>query len=433
MAACSKLVSVLVGLLFGLVGGNAFAGFAQVSPPSGYSAPGGVSMYKAATNDVSFTGGVRGASGVINVAGRSVTMPAAYRFAANAGGAAARSAFGNPYLFIAIAAGTAIYDWYNASGYGLVNGQWVKMNPYACYSNCYEYLVSNVWYPHMQLAANAQIGKYMNNGYAAGNGVITSVEMQSSSPGSAYRYKIGAVNYTSAWYGPNSTRARAVDQPGGTPAVQSEFEAALSPKAIPAGLPQMLPDPLPILSPVLNPSADAVPVPVPMRVPQGLPVPVPDTNPQQYKTPVIDLVPVPDSPWMVDAQPKEIIKTDATPLPMSEPVPSTPPAGQTATEKVTPDLCEKNPGILACQTFKPDELTPTAVPNTDRAMSITQDSGWGQGNGSCPAPRSVSVAGMSLTMPFTLLCDFAQGIRPVVIALAWLTVAMGFIGFARKD
>ncbi|MDO8699117.1 MAG: hypothetical protein Q7J75_01605 [Rhodoferax sp.] len=106
---------------------SAFAGYAQVSPPSNWTTTAGAAMYKAASNDLSFTNGIRGvAQGALNVGGRSVVMPAAYRFAANAGSIAAASAFGNPALFTAFALGSAIYAWYNSSGYTLENGVWKK-------------------------------------------------------------------------------------------------------------------------------------------------------------------------------------------------------------------------------------------------------------------------------------------------------------------
>lgn len=97
------------------------------------------------------------------------------------------------------------------------------------------------------------------------------------------------------------------------------------------------------------------------------------------------------------------------------------------------DFCKKNPTALACVSPNLGELTDQPLGNENVALSITADSGWGAGVGSCPAPRTVQLSSISLSMPFDLLCDFAQGIRPVVIALAWLAAALGFIGFARRD
>jgi hypothetical protein len=84
-------------------------------------------------------------------------------------------------------------------------------------------------------------------------------------------------------------------------------------------------------------------------------------------------------------------------------------------------------------TDKLGSLEPETFSNTNRAMSITAQSGWGEGAGSCPSPRVVNVAGITLEMPFDLLCEFAVGIRPIIIALAWLSAALAFLGLSKRD
>lgn len=82
-----------------------------------------------------------------------------------------------------------------------------------------------------------------------------------------------------------------------------------------------------------------------------------------------------------------------------------------------PDLCEKNPDILACQ--KLGELK-DEIPKSERTIEYAPvDLGWG--SGSCPAPHSLSVHGQSLSMSYQPACDFLSNwIRPVVIAFALL-------------
>jgi hypothetical protein len=84
-------------------------------------------------------------------------------------------------------------------------------------------------------------------------------------------------------------------------------------------------------------------------------------------------------------------------------------------------------------TQKLGDLGAEPFANTNRAMSITAQAGWGEGGGSCPAPRVVNVAGITLEMPFDLLCEFADGIRPIIIALAWLSAALAFLGLSKRD
>jgi hypothetical protein len=75
----------------------------------------------------------------------------------------------------------------------------------------------------------------------------------------------------------------------------------------------------------------------------------------------------------------------------------------------------------------------TAVPNTNKPLTITMDEGWGPANGTCPAPRVIALSFASIPMPFDLLCQFANGIRPLIIAMAYLGAAFSFIGIGRKD
>ena len=98
------------------------------------------------------------------------------------------------------------------------------------------------------------------------------------------------------------------------------------------------------------------------------------------------------------------------------------------------DLCKLHPDILACvKVTDPGELEPTPVPNAEKMMQITPDQGWGPSGGTCPAPKTATIMGVNLVMPFTLLCDFATAIRPLLIAFAWLSAALTFFGLGRKD
>jgi hypothetical protein len=95
--------------------------------------------------------------------------------------------------------------------------------------------------------------------------------------------------------------------------------------------------------------------------------------------------------------------------------------------------CEKNPEIIACQKVTLGELTPEPIKNMNRTMSINKDSGWGPENGTCPAPKTAVVLGVNLSMPFTMICNLATAIRPVVIGMAWLSAALAFFGLGRKE
>jgi len=99
---------------------QAHAGYAQAVPPAGWSAGGGAGgSFAGAANAETFSGGVR-AGTVINAGGRATTMPAAMRFAANAGRFAARGFVLNPALL-----GAAGVAWFASKCIAYEGGQWV--------------------------------------------------------------------------------------------------------------------------------------------------------------------------------------------------------------------------------------------------------------------------------------------------------------------
>ncbi len=415
---------------------NSFAGFAQVVPPSNYTVSGGASWYKAAANESSFVGGIRGASGVINAGGKSVVMPVAYRFAANAGTFAARSLFLNPWVIGGLAVGSAIAAYYQSNNVKVETlagvPTWVRITQETCASGttCIEYRVSqnpDVYSRDFCAVANLNMTTLSTGSYnyfiQTCDAVSRTFTYGRSLKSTGYQDRTGLSGSLSTW--PQRPYTAGTNT---APISQSEFESIVSPLAIPSGLPQILPDPLPVEIPILNPSSDPVPIARPLRVPQGLPVPVvPATNPATYKTPVIDFVPDPTVPWQVDLQPKDIISTDPNPVTPTDPGtnPGTPdPSGS--------DLCIKNPDILACKKVTLDTITAVPVPNTNRAVLIDKDPNYGNSSGTCPAPKSITIAGKYYSVSMSMICDFAGMIKPILIGFAYLSSALMFFGFMRN-
>lgn len=167
---------------------------------------------------------------------------------------------------------------------------------------------------------------------------------------------------------------------------------------------------------------------------QPLPVPNPENVPETWKTPVIDLVPSPtvNEPWRVDAQPKDVITESPSPLPETAPVPVTPPAGETTTPtEKPPGLCDEYPDILACSKFDTPEAE--ALPEVPREVTVAPDSGWGGSSGSCPPPKHITVQGRDIPIPVDLICQYMSGIRPIVIAMAWLSAGFILVGARGGD
>lgn len=102
-------------------------------------------------------------------------------------------------------------------------------------------------------------------------------------------------------------------------------------------------------------------------------------------------------------------------------------------EEPGPDLCEKNPDILACQKVVLKDVEAKEVPNENKPLAITPDDGWNMGAATCPQPKTATVMGVQLSMPYTGLCDFATAIKPLLVGFAWLSAAFTFFGFAKRD
>ena len=116
----AKLITAVV-LSFA---GTAHAGYAQATPPAGWS-PG---TYAPAANDSVYGRVIHSPNGpTTTVGGQAVKMPASYRLAANAPRIAAAAIFANPY----VRAGSAIAIWLGASSliYNTSTGLWEKIVP----------------------------------------------------------------------------------------------------------------------------------------------------------------------------------------------------------------------------------------------------------------------------------------------------------------
>lgn len=98
-----------------------------------------------------------------------------------------------------------------------------------------------------------------------------------------------------------------------------------------------------------------------------------------------------------------------------------------STPKEQADFCKKNPQSIACAelgTLEPEPFNPIEKP-----FQITPQSPWGSGDAQCPAPKVINLhAGGSATMSYQPACDFFRGVRPVIIALAFIAalyIALG--------
>lgn len=426
---CMAHFKLLIGASLLAAAFSSHAGYAQVSPPAGYTSPvAGASAYvktgSSAANSWSWANAAARANGSFNLGGRVITVPAYMRFASNASRLVAAAVVMSPQLRVAAAAAGFLM---------LAKVFWDEESQTWKQSRQKEL-------PAVQFTIDGHT--MFGDSFSACADWATRQNMYKNIPGFSFyvvRNSDNDIQCVSDLIGGIWAYVSRIDGKALTyvddPITADEAINELAKHPVPQEVPSILPPGviIPLDSPpIINPSSDPVPVSQPLRVPLGEPVPIPDTVPQQWKTPVVDIVPaplMPDQPWRVDVQPKDIVKYDPTPI--SDPqVVNQEPAGQTQQQK-TPGLCEQFPDILACQ--KPNFDTPDIdqIQTRDAAITITPDSGWGADNAVCPAPRHLSV--VNANFEFDLLCQFMSGIRPVIIAIAWLSAAMILIGFKRGE
>ena len=427
----AKLIAALV-LAFA---GTAHAGYAQAVPPSGWS-PG---SYAASANDASYGRVIYAPNGpTTTVGGQAIKMPAAYRLAANAPRIAAAVIFANPYL----RAGVGIASWLGISSivWDAAKQQWIKTiqsetDGYVYYIPGYQ-----TEYSTAQSACNSYVNSYNTS----------AVPVYSNQP---YATSCELTTYFGAKsQSPLASQLRTTPATENKPLTKEEFEKELSPDISTPGAPWTMPQtvpfelphptPLPIEhQPFINPLPGPDPQHSPRFVPSGDPVPNPNYDPnaapgpnnQPYTQPGTRIVPspTPSQPWRVDHQPVNRPQADGMPKPNPDAEPGTDPTDKPKPEEQQ-SLCEKHPDIVACAKLgEPGQATP--VPNETKTLTIDPENGFGPSDATCPPPRTVEVAGLTLSMPFDLLCDFATGLKPVIVGLAWLTAAFTFMGIGRRS
>lgn len=105
------------------------------------------------------------------------------------------------------------------------------------------------------------------------------------------------------------------------------------------------------------------------------------------------------------------------------------PTGDPPPPDEPPDLCAENPDASGCAPFGTPE-PPTPLPQEDRTVSVAPEM---SAAGACPAPQAFSIAGQSFQLTYDGACEFAQGIRPVVLAVAWMGAFVFLFSIGRAQ
>lgn len=448
MAVAKRLIAALLAMLVAYMPGPVWAAYANLSPPPGWS-QGGSGAWKVAykPGDQLLAGLLKKSFTPKDWGGGAAKMTAGFRYSTLAGRTAATIISLHPAVRVALGVsawlsiGKLLWDdarqtWVksedvDASGY-LWTTTYTGATKYGSAGTACEAARSKM---AQSLASNTCVGRTASIDFCgnlsdgrvilrAKGGVYNGVACSDAQ----YVYGLNGVPGCPGGESPPCLTTKLTDV---TPAQMAD-ELAKNP--MPTSVPSELPDgsELPVDKVVLNPGPGTDMTPHTMRIPTGDPVPTAD--PTKWRQPYVDVIPSPtaDQPFRVDVRPGDKLVDD--PAPMPDPV-TDPAPDPTATPKPEEqqDLCDKHPDILACQKIELGELSAETVPNEDKTITLTPDTGWGP-SGSCPSPRTVNLhGGLTLSIPLDLMCEFARMIRPLIVAAAYLGAAMMLVGAARKD
>lgn len=92
-------------------------------------------------------------------------------------------------------------------------------------------------------------------------------------------------------------------------------------------------------------------------------------------------------------------------------------------------ICEDNPETLGCATL--GTVEDSVVPTVEKGISEITPKTIG-GAGACPAPVTASFMGQSISFSYDLPCQAAGMLRPLILALSWLSAGLIFIGGVKQ-
>ncbi|MFT4243634.1 MAG: virulence factor TspB C-terminal domain-related protein [Acidovorax sp.] len=361
-------------------------------------------------------------------------MPAAYRLAANAPRFAATAIFLNPY----VRTGAAIASWLAAAYlvWDEANKVWKTTQTSYPVSNGYEYSGDGkVWTSDLDALCKQLRADYYTHSerpHTCRYGVPNDQAPYGYT--GAIPQSRGAANCPVGWY---ITPAGCLQNAPARTVTQPEFEDALAPTPMPTRVPLELPQPTPLPieypSPYINPQPSEDPAHRPRFVPIGDPVKNPNYDPnaepspanQPYIQPGVRIVPSPtaEQPWRVDYHPVD------RPTASSEPSESVDEDTESDTDMPKDEdkqsLCDKYPDIIACQKLEMPEKSNLEAKEFD--FNFTPDYGF-SGAASCPSPIAASIFGHQLSFSWQGLCNSLSLIKPLLLAMAWLSAAFILLG-----
>ncbi len=172
--------------------------------------------------------------------------------------------------------------------------------------------------------------------------------------------------------------------------------------------------PLPTDKPVFTPESKDVPVSDPYVDP---------TNGKRYRD-VARVTPSPSSPDSADVQMvKQEVDESGNPAVVG---------GQPVAPEKESDWCKLHPEASGCQPL--DDVPDVAIPDITNTFSVNPVAGFGADNAACPAVEHLFTrGGQSVDWSWGQVCTFANGIRPLVIAFAWIAAIAMVVAVGRRN
>lgn len=333
------------------------------------------------------------APAVISVGGKPITVSANMRMAANAGQYAKNAMRLTPLGIV----GTLAAGWLLDQGLQYLNDEWQKQEP--------DYTSGGM------PCSSTSIPSSWCTGFFADIEVFTETLASGDPwPGS------GCLN-TKNWNDSPGYRGwdcSAVPM-SNIPATQNDWDA--------------LPDPLPIVGPEL-PDAP--------YMPEGVPVDAPDYDFSPFSTPIGAPYEKADGSTaqpMAKVSPNgDSVTVDTYDQPLTDtngdPVPSAPPVDTPEPQPDSPTQCDKYPNSLGCADLGTvDDLT---VGSESRSIASIDPITTIGGVGSCPEPLTATFMGQTVSFSYDMPCQFATSLKPLILAIAWLSAGLIFIGGVRQ-
>lgn len=428
MSNVKKILNTVVLFAAFLFSCSAYAGYAQIKPPTGWSPSnsiGSPGVFKTgpASNQNTYKGTTVLTNGALEIGGQSVVVPASMRLAANAATIGATFAFGNPAVFAALTVGSAAYLYYQQQGLKVENGVWVKTDPGACtVAPCLEYAVDGVApFASTKDAACGIWAARLGHGFKGVYNVSASLCEEL---------------YGTIVNSQGSLRSRPAEPtvPKSLPIGDPEFHRIMDPVPVPVGVPQELPDvSWPFEQPSINPDPSTIPYGEPSSqpstaprpyerpfwVPTGDPIkdPSPGLNPDgtpkpdTWTQPGVRVKPVgtPDDPWRVDVTPEPKTKNDPSPN-KDEPLQRTKTPVPDKVEIITCGLPGK-PKCLIDETGTPESAEPQVQPSKGALDSAVDKS-----RSAIDAVQSIPAPSWSFSFRLPSGCTpFVTGLKGVVL------------------